>query len=41
MIVNDYKKVKEVVKNFKVDKDLSSFGLDSGIDLSDIENEEW
>ncbi|QYR08844.1 transcription termination/antitermination protein NusA [Mycoplasmopsis agalactiae] len=41
LTANDYKKAKEVAKNFKVDKDLSSFGLDGGIDLSDIENEEW
>lgn len=38
---NDYKKAKEVAKNFKVDKDLSSFGLDGGIDLSDINDEDW
>ncbi|MBZ4204206.1 NusA N-terminal domain-containing protein [Mycoplasma tauri] len=37
----DYKKAKDVAKNFKIDNDLSNFGLDEGIDLSDINDEEW
>ncbi|WP_029513693.1 transcription termination/antitermination protein NusA [Mycoplasmopsis primatum] len=39
--LSDYKKAKEVAKNFKVDNDLSSFGLDEDIDLSDIDEEDW
>lgn len=37
----DYKKAKKVLKDFKVDDDLASYGLDSNFDLSDIDEDEW
>ncbi|BAW18229.1 transcription elongation protein NusA [Mycoplasmopsis bovigenitalium] len=39
--VEDYKKVKEAIEKFKVDDDLSSFGLDD-FDISDFDvDEDW
>lgn len=37
----NYKEVKEAIKNFKSDKDLANFGLDSDINLEDIEDGDW
>ncbi|WP_027120733.1 transcription termination/antitermination protein NusA [Mycoplasmopsis lipofaciens] len=38
---DDYKKAKEVAKNFVVDEDLKNFGLDSNFDFNDIDDEDW
>lgn len=37
----DYKKAKDLSKDFKIDEDLSNFGLDSDFDLSSLEDEDW
>ncbi|WP_029905432.1 hypothetical protein [Mycoplasmopsis opalescens] len=37
----DYKRIKETLKDFKVDDDLKSFGLDNDFDLSDFDDEDW
>ncbi|MEA4115230.1 NusA N-terminal domain-containing protein [Mycoplasma sp. 744] len=39
--LKNFKKAKKVIEEFKIDTDLTNFGLDTDIDLSDLENEDW
>ncbi|WP_416737999.1 NusA N-terminal domain-containing protein [Mycoplasmopsis meleagridis] len=39
--IKNYKKAKKVIEDFKIDDDLTNFGLDKNIDLSDLDDEEW
>ncbi|WP_029512662.1 NusA N-terminal domain-containing protein [Mycoplasmopsis iners] len=39
--LEDYKKAKKVIQDFKVDTDLANFGLDVSIDLDEFNDEDW
>lgn len=39
--IKDYQKAKESLKNFKVDSELSAFGLDEDIDFGEFDDDDW